>query len=64
MGDHCKLDIPLENHQNEAGLLNYKTTNKSMSYASDHSVKDKMNPAFKFSKIMIFRTKGRNLRER
>ena len=27
-------------------------------------MKDKMRPALKFSKVMIFRTKGRNLRER
>ena len=40
------------------------TTNKSMRYALVHYVKDKMRPEFKFSKIIIRRTKERNLRER
>ena len=48
----------------EAGLLNYKTINKSMRYTSGHYMNDQMRPAFKFSKIMIFRTKDRNFRER
>ena len=45
-------------------MLSYKTINKSMRYASGHPVKDIMRPAFRFSKIMIPRTKDRNLSER
>ena len=45
-------------------MLNGKTVRKSTRYASGHSVKDKMGPAFKFSTILIFRTKDRKSRER
>ena len=44
-------------------MLHYKAINKSRRSASGHYVKDKMRPAFKFSKIMTLRTKDRNLRE-
>ena len=67
MGDLCKLMTLQERPQNvveQSRFFNYKTINKSMRYASGHQMKDKMRPAFKFSKIMILRTKDRNLREK
>lgn len=39
LGDHCKLVIIQEGLRiswKETGLVNYKTINKSMRYASDH----------------------------
>lgn len=50
---------------NEAALLlNYKTVSKSQRNASGHSGKEKMRPAFKFSKMMTRGTRDRNGRER
>ena len=49
---------------NEAACLKYRTINKSKRCASGDSGKDKTGPTFKFSKIMILRTKDRHLRER
>ena len=62
VNNHSKK--PSESLWHKAVLHNYKAIHKSMRYASGHCVKDKMRHAFKFSKRIILRTKGRNLRER